>query len=133
MVKKSPNPTDKYVGSRVRMRRMMLEMSQERLGNAIGLTFQQVQKYEKGTNRIGASRLQQIAQVLQVPVSFFFEGAPNPPGKTVGSGDAPSPAYVTDFLASSEGLALTRAFTRIKNAKLRRRIVDLVEEMVVED
>ncbi len=133
MVKKSPNPTDRYVGSRVRMRRMMLEMSQERLGNAIGLTFQQVQKYEKGTNRIGASRLQQIAQVLQVPVSFFFEGAPNPPGKTVGVGDAPSPAYVTDFLASSEGLALTRAFTRIKNAKLRRRIVDLVEEMAVED
>jgi transcriptional regulator with XRE-family HTH domain len=133
MVKKSPNPTDRYVGSRVRMRRMMLEMSQERLGNAIGLTFQQVQKYEKGTNRIGASRLQQIAQVLQVPVSFFFEGAPNPPGKTEGAGDAPSPAYVTDFLASSEGLALTRAFTRIKNAKLRRRIVDLVEEMAVED
>ena len=133
MVKKSPNPTDKHVGSRVRMRRMMLEMSQERLGNAIGLTFQQVQKYEKGTNRIGASRLQQIAQVLQVPVAFFFEGAPNPPGKAAGPGDAPSPAYVTDFLASSEGLALTRAFTRIKNAKLRRRIVDLVEEMVVED
>jgi transcriptional regulator with XRE-family HTH domain len=133
MVKKSPNPTDKHVGSRVRMRRMMLEMSQERLGNAIGLTFQQVQKYEKGTNRIGASRLQQIAQVLQVPVAFFFEGAPNPPGKPPGPGDAPSPAYVTDFLASSEGLALTRAFTRIKNAKLRRRIVDLVEEMVIEE
>ena len=77
MVKKTPNPTDKHVGSRVRMRRMMLSMSQEKLGDALDLTFQQVQKYEKGTNRIGASRLQQISQILQVPVSFFFEGAPH--------------------------------------------------------
>ena len=81
MAKKAPNPIDKHVGSRVRMRRMMLGMSQEKLGNALGLTFQQVQKYEKGTNRIGASRLQQIAQILQVQVAFFFEGAP-----TVGPG-----------------------------------------------
>src|SRR5262249_7988315 len=72
MAKKSPNPTDKYVGSRVRMRRLMLGMSQEKLGEKLGLTFQQVQKYEKGTNRIGASRLQHIAQILKVPVSFFF-------------------------------------------------------------
>ena len=77
MIKKAPNPTDKHVGARVRMRRMMLAMSQEKLGDALGLTFQQVQKYEKGTNRIGASRLQQISNILQVPVSFFFEGAPN--------------------------------------------------------
>src|SRR5215813_12749236 len=74
--KKAPNPIDKHVGSRVRMRRMMLSMSQEKLGGALGLTFQQVQKYEKGTNRIGASRLQQISHILQVPVAFFFEGAP---------------------------------------------------------
>ena len=77
MAKKAPNPIDKHVGSRVRMRRMMLNMSQEKLGDSLGLTFQQVQKYEKGTNRIGASRLQQIGQILQVPVSFFFEGAPH--------------------------------------------------------
>src|SRR4026209_2157183 len=77
MAKKAPNPIDKHVGSRVRMRRMMLAMSQEKLGDALGLTFQQVQKYEKGTNRIGASRLQQISNILKVPVSFFFEGAPN--------------------------------------------------------
>src|SRR5574337_791085 len=76
MTKKAPNPIDKHVGSRVRMRRMMLAISQEKLGDALGLTFQQVQKYEKGTNRIGASRLQQISHVLQVPVAFFFEGAP---------------------------------------------------------
>src|SRR5436853_4963170 len=86
MVKKAPNPIDKHVGSRVRMRRMMLGMSQEKLGDALGLTFQQVQKYEKGTNRIGASRLQQISLILQVPISFFFEGAPAPPGKATGLG-----------------------------------------------
>src|SRR6185295_13878486 len=81
VAKKAPNPTDKHVGSRVRMRRMMLSMSQEKLGDALGLTFQQVQKYEKGANRIGASRLQQIASILQVPVAFFFEGAPHAPGQ----------------------------------------------------
>jgi len=129
MAKKAPNPIDKHVGSRVRMRRMMLGMSQEKLGDALGLTFQQVQKYEKGSNRIGASRLQQISLILQVPVSFFFEGAPPPPGKVAAFGEAPSPAYVTDFLATSDGLTLVKAFTRIPNAKLRRRIVDLVEEM----
>src|SRR5499433_4417653 len=93
--KKAPNPTDRHVGSRVRMRRMMLAMSQERLGAALGLTFQQVQQYEKGTNRIGASRLQQISHILQVPVAFFFEGAPNLHGSTDGGmKEAPSPAYV---------------------------------------
>src|SRR5438105_12542210 len=122
--KKAPNPIDKHVGSRVRMRRMMLAMSQEKLGDALGLTFQQVQKYEKGANRIGASRLQQISHTLQVPVAFFFEGAPDIAGLSTNSEDAPSPAYVSDFLATSEGLALTKAFMRIKDARLRRRIVD---------
>ena len=128
IAKKVPNPIDKHVGSRVRMRRMMLSMSQEKLGEAIGLTFQQVQKYEKGTNRIGASRLQQISNILQVPVSFFFEGAPNMPGHA-GMGEAPSPAYVNDFLATSDGLSLTKSFIKIKSSKLRRRIVELVEQM----
>src|SRR3984893_4764497 len=132
--KKSPNPIDKHVGSRVRMRRMMLAMSQEKLGDALGLTFQQVQKYEKGTNRIGASRLQQISHILQVPVAFFFEGAPNLHGSADGGmKEAPSPAYVSDFLATSEGLSLTKAFMRIKEPKLRRRIVDLVEEIAGDD
>lgn len=132
-MKKSPNPIDKHVGSRVRMRRMMLEMSQEKLGEALGLTFQQVQKYEKGTNRIGASRLQQIAAILQVPVSFFFEGAPHGVETPKGVGEAPSPAYISDFLATADGLALTKAFMRIKNPKLRRRIVELVEQIVGDD
>jgi transcriptional regulator with XRE-family HTH domain len=132
MAKKAPNPIDKHVGSKVRMRRMMMSMSQEKLGDALGLTFQQVQKYEKGTNRIGASRMQQISNILQVPVSFFFDGAPNMPGHTGGLSEAPSPVYVSDFLATSDGLALTKAFMRIKSAKLRRRIVDLVEQMAVD-
>src|SRR5208283_2129221 len=132
MAKKAPNPIDKHVGSRVRMRRMMLGMSQEKLGNSLSLTFQQVQKYEKGTNRIGASRLQQISHILQVPVSFFFEGAPNvggPLARGEGMREAPSPAYISDFLATSDGLALTKAFMRISDSKLRRRIVDLVEQI----
>jgi transcriptional regulator with XRE-family HTH domain len=134
IAKKAPNPTDKHVGARVRMRRMMLSMSQEKLGDALGLTFQQVQKYEKGANRIGASRLQQIANILQVPVAFFFEGAPNVIAHQAdGIGEAPSPTYVSEFLATSDGLALTKAFMRIKNPKLRRRIVDLVEQMVADE
>ena len=134
MTKKAPNPVDRHVGSRVRMQRMMLGMSQEKLGDALGLTFQQVQKYEKGTNRIGASRVQQISQILQVPVAFLFEGAPDllHPNGANGIQPVPSPAYVPDFLATQEGIALTRAFTRIKEAKLRRRIVDLVEEIAQE-
>jgi transcriptional regulator with XRE-family HTH domain len=132
MAKKAPNPIDKHVGSRVRMRRMMLSMSQEKLGDALGLTFQQVQKYEKGTNRIGASRLQQISLILQVPVSFFFEGAPPPPGRPPGFGEAPSPEYATSFMATPDGLALARAFMRIDNSRLRRRIVELVAEMAGE-
>ena len=106
MAKKAPNPTDKYVGSRVRMRRLMLAMSQEKLGEKLGLTFQQVQKYEKGTNRIGASRLQHIAQILKVPVAFFFEGVSGAKQNEDGSSKAPVADYVSDFLSSSDGLAL---------------------------
>lgn len=133
MTTKAPNPVDRYVGSRVRMRRIMLGMSQEKLGEALGLTFQQVQKYEKGTNRIGASRLQQISEILQVPVSFLFDGSPAGRHAVEGMGEAPSPAYVSDFLATSDGLALTRAFTRIADPKLRRSIVDLVEQMAARE
>jgi len=132
MSTKAPNPVDRYVGSRVRMRRIMLGMSQEKLGEALGLTFQQVQKYEKGTNRVGASRIQQIAEILQVPVSFLFEGGPSGTANAEGIG-GPSPSFVSDFLATSEGLALTRAFTRINDAKLRRSIVELVEQIAAHE
>ena len=124
MSTKAPNPVDKYVGSRVRMRRIMLGMSQEKLGEALGLTFQQVQKYEKGTNRVGASRLQQISEILQVPVSFLFDGGPTGSGAD-GFSEGASPTYVADFLATAEGLALTRAFTRS--------IVELVEQIAARE
>lgn len=130
---KFPNPIDKHVGARVRMRRMMLGMSQEKLGDALKLTFQQVQKYEKGTNRISASRLSEISNILQVPIPFFFEGAPNTPGLLVKAGsEAPSPAYVSEFLATTDGLALTKAFTKIASSRTRRRIVDLVEQVAAD-
>jgi transcriptional regulator with XRE-family HTH domain len=111
----------------------MLGMSQEKLGEALGLTFQQVQKYEKGTNRVGASRVQQISDILQVPVSFLFDGGPGSASSLAGLNESASPAYVADFLATSEGLALTRAFTRISDAKLRRSIVDMVEQIAARD
>jgi transcriptional regulator with XRE-family HTH domain len=129
---KIPNPTDKYVGSRVRMRRMMLGMSQEKLADALGLTFQQIQKYEKGTNRISASRLQAISQILDAPVHFFFEGAPNPAKGGHGLGESPSPAYVTDFLTTTDGLALVKAFVKIKDSALRRSIVRMVEAITAD-
>jgi transcriptional regulator with XRE-family HTH domain len=124
---KKPNPIDIHVGGRVRLRRMMLGMSQEKLGEQLGITFQQIQKYEKGTNRIGASRLQNIAGVLSVPVGFFFDGAPGP--GDVAAPDSKSGSYVVDFLSSSEGLQLNRAFVRIADARVRRRVVDLVRAL----
>ena len=132
--KKQPNPIDIHVGSRVRLRRMMLGMSQEKLGDHLGVTFQQIQKYEKGTNRIGASRLQHIARVLTVPVAFFFEDAPATPGDTsAGFAESGQTTYVVDFLSSAEGIQLNKAFVRIKDAKLRRRIIDLVRVLVGDD
>jgi transcriptional regulator with XRE-family HTH domain len=127
--KKAPNPIDKHVGSRVRMRRQMLAMSQTQLGDALGLTFQQVQKYEKGTNRMGASRLQQMSDILQVPVEFFFEGAPNASAPHGSNGIALSMVEIDDFVSNSDGLRLIGAFMRIDNAALRRRIVMLVQEI----
>jgi transcriptional regulator with XRE-family HTH domain len=105
-------------------------MSQKSLGDALGLTFQQVQKYEKGTNRIGASRLQHIASIQQVPISFFFEGAP---GSSYALDEAQSSAYISDFLATPDGLALTKAYMCIQDAKLRRSIVGLVKQIAGKD
>jgi transcriptional regulator with XRE-family HTH domain len=129
---KTPNPIDKYVGSRVRMRRMMLNLTQEKLADALGLTFQQVQKYEKGTNRISASRLQAISQILDVPVHFFFDGAPHAAKGVQGPAESTSPAYVTDFLTTADGLALVKAFVRIKEVSLRRSIVRMVRAITEE-
>jgi transcriptional regulator with XRE-family HTH domain len=131
--KKAPNPVDKHVGGRVRMRRKMLAMSQTQLADALGLTFQQVQKYEKGTNRMGASRLQQMSDILQVPVEFFFEGAPNASAPHGSNGSALSMVEIDDFVSNSDGLRLIGAFLRIDNAALRRRIVMLVQEIAGDD
>lgn len=131
MARKSPDPVDRHVGARIRMRRLMLKCSQTKLADALGITFQQVQKYEKGTNRVGASRLQHIASILQVPASFFFEGAANNRTEGAKISDAPSPEYVTAFLSSTDGLHLVRAFTRINNRALRRSVVQLVEQIAV--
>ena len=131
--KKAPSPTDQHVGARVRMRRKMLAMSQEQLADALGITYQQVQKCEKGANRIGASRLQQISHILQVPVAFFFEGAPNALAPHDSSGSALSMAQIDDLVSNSGGLRLIGAFMRIDNAALRRRIVMLVQEIAGDD
>jgi len=123
---KSPNPTDVYVGSRVRMRRKMLGLSQEKLGDKLGITFQQIQKYEKGTNRVGASRLQAMANAMEVPVSYFF---PDATDGAHGGMQEESAAFMMDFMSTSEGLDLSRAFTRIRSAKVRRKVVELVRAM----
>jgi transcriptional regulator with XRE-family HTH domain len=132
--KKKPNPTDIHVGSRIRMRRNMLGMSQEKLGESLGITFQQIQKYEKGTNRVGASRLQAIASILDVPVSFFFADAPGSESSTLtGMSEGKAASFVVDFVNSGEGLQLNRAFARITDSKIRRRIIDLVKALAAED
>ncbi|WP_413991909.1 helix-turn-helix domain-containing protein [Labrys okinawensis] len=130
MIKKAPNPIDQHVGSRVRIRRVLTGMSQEKLGEALGLTFQQVQKYEKGTNRIGASRLQHIASILGVTISFFFEGLPSESSAVRAQAmDESDTSHVIEFLSTTEGLQLNKAFARIKDPKVRRRVVDLVSTL----
>ncbi len=128
---RKPNPVDVHVGSRVRLRRLIIGMSQEKLGEKMNLTFQQIQKYEKGTNRIGASRLFQLSQILDVPMSYFFEDAPIKPGAAAAPGFAEpkGEAFLLDFLNTREGLELNRAFVRIKDPKVRRKIIDLVRSL----
>jgi transcriptional regulator with XRE-family HTH domain len=132
---KNPNPIDKHVGARIRMRRLMLEMSQEKLADKLGLTFQQVQKYEKGTNRVSASRLLHVSQILGVEIPFFFEGVPQAfaTSRREKLGADMDPAQYSNFLATTEGLSLARAFQRIGTSTLRRSIVHLVEQLAGED
>lgn len=133
---RKPNPIDAHVGTRVRLRRMLLGMSQEKLGEHLGLTFQQVQKYEKGVNRIGASRLFDLARVLGVPVQFFYDEAPADHGETAlapGFGERPTESYVVEFLSTREGLELNKAFVKIADARVRRSIVELVRTLGGED
>jgi transcriptional regulator with XRE-family HTH domain len=124
MARRGPDSVDKQIGVRVRMRRLTLDMPQEKLAEALGVSFQQVQKYEKGVNRIGAGRLQQVADVLQVPITFFYEAVPVPR-----KSKSALPSFISDFLGSSDGLALAQAFVSVRDARQRRCIVILVEAM----
>ncbi len=131
MPKKQANPIDVQVGNRVRIRRMLIGMSQERLGDLLGLTFQQVQKYEKGVNRIGAGRLFEVSRILSVPVDFFYEGlATNIPAGN--DTDAATPP-VMEFVSSGEGLQLSLAFMKIRDVKVRKRVLDLVKSLAEEE
>jgi transcriptional regulator with XRE-family HTH domain len=127
--KKQANPIDAQVGNRVRIRRMLLGMSQEKLGDMLGLTFQQVQKYEKGVNRIGAGRLYEVSRILGVPIDFFYEGVAAAPQAGFSEADPP----VMEFVSSGEGLQLSLAFMKIKDPKVRKRVLDLVKSLSEED
>ncbi|WP_297493933.1 helix-turn-helix domain-containing protein [Acidocella sp.] len=139
-----PSPIDIHVGSRVRLRRTLLGMSQERLGDALGLTFQQVQKYERGVNRVGASRLFDISRVLDVPISYFFDDMPEglsetpisgPRGRVYGFAEQQEPfnAGVDDNLTKRETLELVRAYYRITDPAMRKRMFDLMKSLAPAD
>lgn len=130
MANKKSNPIDAHVGSRVRLRRMLIGLSQEKLGERMGLTFQQIQKYEKGVNRIGASRLFQLSQILEVPVQFFFEGAQSPEdSEAEGFAEPDTEAFLYEFLSTRDGLELNRAFVKIADPQVRRAVVELVRSL----
>ena len=130
--KKQANPIDGQVGNRVRIRRMLIGMSQERLGDLLGLTFQQVQKYEKGVNRIGAGRLFEISRILGVPIDFFYDGVAAIPDDKAGFAESAN-APVMEFVSSGEGLQLSLAFMKIKDAKVRKRVLDLVKSLAEDE
>lgn len=123
--KKMPNPIDVLVGFRIRMRRLLLGLSQERLADGLGITFQQVQKYEKGTNRVGASRLMDIAKILDVAPGFFFQDS----DMSLPQGAVGEPGEIASFIKSSEGIALNRAFVKIKDPAVRKKVVALAKAL----
>jgi len=128
---RSPNPIDVHVGLQVRLRRKELKISQEKLAEALGLTFQQVQKYERGANRISASKLYEIARALHVPIGWFFEGLSDPTGEAgPAGGEIP---FAHSFLTTQEGIALANLFPKVTRRRVRRRLVDLIKAMVEED
>jgi transcriptional regulator with XRE-family HTH domain len=132
-----PSPIDVHVGSRIRLRRTLLGMSQERLGESLGLTFQQVQKYERGVNRVGASRLFDLSRVLDVPISFFFDDMPDSlaanfgglPARRAGGHSETQDPFGDDTLSRRETLELVRAYYRITDPSVRKRVFDLIKSM----
>lgn len=124
-MRKSPDAIDKHVGARIRLRRNMVGISQEKLADGLGITFQQVQKYERGVNRVGASRLQNIAAILEAPISFFFEEGPSPMLQAEGwISDTP-----TELMTSKDCVALVRAFIAIDDKKVRQKVLSLVRSL----
>lgn len=131
---RSPNPVDLHVGGRIRMRRKLLGVSQERLADDLGLTFQQVQKYERGANRVSASKLYEIAKSLQTSISYFFDGLVDPStARAEGVAESGAEPFIHDFLMTPEGLELAALFPKIKRGRVRRRILDLVRSMAEEE
>jgi transcriptional regulator with XRE-family HTH domain len=129
---RGPNPVDVHVGSRIRLRRQLMKMSQEKLGDELGITFQQIQKYERGANRVGASRLYRLSRVLDVPVQFFFEGL-NEHQQPSEVADTDQTPIVYDFIQSADGVSLADAFSRIRDNKVRRRVLELVRTLAYEE
>lgn len=129
MGKKSPHPIDAHVGGRVRLRRMVVGMSQDKLGELLGLTFQQVQKYEKGVNRIGASRLFDLSRILEVPIQFFFDDFDGQTNRSYGFAESPAEDSVMQLLHTPEGVELCRYFAEIRDPKVRKRVLDLVRTL----
>jgi transcriptional regulator with XRE-family HTH domain len=130
---RAPNPVDLHVGARIRMRRKILGVSQERLADDLGLTFQQVQKYERGANRVSASKLYEIARSLQAPIAYFFDGLADPLSTAEDLSPAGDDRYVHDFLMTSEGLELATIFPKIRRGRVRRKVLDLVRAMADEE
>lgn len=128
---RTPNPVDLHVGARIRMRRKLLGVSQEKLAEQLGLTFQQVQKYERGANRVSASKLYEIARALEAPVAYFFEGLADTVGLTPIGGEGGE--YVHDLVMTPEGMELAAVFPRIKRGRVRRKVLDLVKALVEDD
>ena len=127
MAKKGPHPVDVHVGGRVRMRRMMIGMSQDKLGDALGLTFQQIQKYEKGANRIGASRIFELASILEVPIQYFYDDFTSKTGR-YGFAEGEADSFM-QLLRTPEGVQLCRYFSEIRDPKVRKRVLDLVKTL----
>lgn len=133
-VERSPNPIDVHVGARIRLRRRSLGISQERLAEDLGLTFQQVQKYERGANRVSASKLYEIARSLQISVTFFFDDLADPSeGRRAGLAEATANPFANSFLMTPEGLELAELFPKIRRPRVRRRILELVRSMADEE
>ncbi len=125
---RAANPVDVHVGTRIRLRRQVLKMSQEKLGDKLGVTFQQVQKYERGSNRVGASRLWKISEVLEVPINFFFDGLSDNFTNGEFAEDDQMP-IVYEFINSTDGVALAKAVSQIRSKAVRRQLLELARAM----